>query len=143
MSAVTGGTFGETARRMDSRKCCQKLLKECIDVAMAANIKVEKADGKDEVKIFYYKKDGLKQKITLLLYPIAVKKHKNLKASMLQDLEKGRKCEVDSINGIVCEFGKKYGVETPYNTRVCEVVHRIEEGACQCSFDNVKTILGL
>lgn len=143
MSAVTGGTFGEVAKRMDSRKCCQKLLKECIDVAFAAGIQIGKADGKDAVKYFYYKKDGLWQKITLLFYPAAVKKHKLLKASMLQDLEKGRVCEVDAINGVVCAFGRKYGVATPYNDKVCEIVHEIEEERGTYTFDNVRKFTDL
>ena len=83
------------------------------------------------------------QKITLLfypVYPVAVKKYKLLKASMLQDLEKGRKCEVEAINGVVCEFGRRYSVATPYNDKVCEIIHEIEEGRCTCSFDNVKKL---
>jgi 2-dehydropantoate 2-reductase len=50
------------------------------------------------------------------------------KASMLQDLEKGVKTEVDVINGGVLERGKEYGVETPYNERVVELVHTMERG---------------
>ena len=42
------------------------------------------------------------------------------KASMLQDLERGVKTEVDVINGGVVERGREYGVETPFNERVVE-----------------------
>lgn len=138
MSAVTGGTFGEAVEDLQSRRCCQEILKECIDVAHAANIKIEKIEGKDAAKIFYYKKKGLWQKITFYLLPFTIKKHRLLKASMLQDLEKGKKCEVDAINGVVCEFGRKYGVATPFNDKVCEIIHGIEEGKYRYRFDNVK-----
>lgn len=70
-----------------------------------------------------------------------MKEHKLLKASMLQDLEKGRNCEVDAINGVVCEFGSKYGVKTPYNDKVCEIIHLIEDGKEKCSFEQVRKFL--
>jgi 2-dehydropantoate 2-reductase len=50
------------------------------------------------------------------------------KASMLQDLEKGAKTEVDVINGGVVERGREYGVETPLNERVVELMHSMEWG---------------
>ena len=137
MSAVTGGTFGDAADRKDSRVCCQNIIKECIDVAAAAGIKIEPVQGKDIVKLLNYS-NPIKKKFAFILIPICIKKHAALKASMLQDLEKGKKCEVDAINGVVCAYGKKYGVKTPYNDKVCEIIHGIEEGKYKPSFDNIK-----
>lgn len=142
MSAVMGGTFGDAAERKDSRVCCQNIIKECIDVAKAAGIKIEPVQGKDIVKLLDYN-NPVKKKISNLLIPISIKKHRLLKASMLQDLEKGRKCEIDTINGVVCAYGKKFGVPTPYNDKVCEIVHGIEDGKYTYSFDNVKLFAGL
>ena len=48
------------------------------------------------------------------------------KASMLQDLERGAKTEVDVINGGVVEKGREYGVDTPFNERVVELMHAME-----------------
>ena len=142
MSAVTGGTFGDAANRKDSRACCQNIIKECIDVAAAAGIKIEPVQGKDIVKLLDYN-NPLKKKFAFILIPICIKKHAALKASMLQDLEKGKKCEVDAINGVVCAYGKKYGVKTPYNDKVCEIIHGIEDGKYKPSFDNVKLFSAL
>ncbi len=50
------------------------------------------------------------------------------KASMLQDLEKGVKTEVDVINGGVVERGTEYSVETPLNARVVELMLAMERG---------------
>ena len=36
-------------------------------------------------------------------------------ASMLQDIQRGRKTEIDSLNGAIANLGEKYGVETPIN----------------------------
>ncbi|MCQ2483736.1 MAG: 2-dehydropantoate 2-reductase [Clostridia bacterium] len=143
MSAVMGGTFGDAAERKDSRVCCQNIIKEVIDVCNAAGIKIEPVQGKDIVKLLYYKGNGIKKKISNFLIPICIKKHRLLKASMLQDLEKGRKCEIDAINGVVCAYGRKYGVPTPYNDKVCEIVHGIENGDYKYCFENVKLFAGL
>lgn len=142
MSAVTGGTFGEAAGRKDSRVCCQNIIKECIDVAAAAGIKIEPVQGKDIVKLLDYS-NPLKKKFAYILIPICIKKHDALRASMLQDLEKGKKCEIDAINGVVCAYGKKYGVKTPYNDKVCEIIHGIEDGKYKPSFDNVRLFSSL
>ena len=57
---------------------------------------------------------------------------------MLQDIEKGKKTEVDAINGAVCQTGRKVGCPTPMNDKVVEIIHKIEEGTLSPSFDNLK-----
>ena len=57
---------------------------------------------------------------------IAMRQAGATKASMLQDLERGTKTEVDVINGGVVEKGREYGVQTPLNSRVVELVHAME-----------------
>jgi 2-dehydropantoate 2-reductase len=57
---------------------------------------------------------------------------------MLQDIEKGKKTEVEAINGTVCAFGRKVGCPTPVNDKVVAIIHRIEEGKLTASFDNLK-----
>ena len=142
MSAVCGKTFGEVAKYKPSRKIIQKIIKECIDVASANSIKIEPVQGKDIVKILDYK-SAFKKWLSFVIIPIAIKKHRLLKASMLQDIEKGIPCEIDYINGIVSEYGKKVGVPTPFNDKVVEIVHKFESGELTPSFDNVKYFDGL
>ena len=137
MSAVLGCTFGEAAGNKASRRIVQALIKECIDVCAAGNIKIEPVQGKDIVKLLDYR-SRLKKAISLFIIPIAIRKHAKLKASMLQDLEKNKKTEVDAINGIASAFGRKVGVPTPMNDKVVEIVHRIEAGEFKPSFDNLK-----
>lgn len=49
------------------------------------------------------------------------------KGSMIQDLEKGRKTEVDCINGVVCQKGREAGFPTPYNDKVVELIKEEEK----------------
>ena len=102
LSTVTGATFGEISKNKASRKVAQRIIKECIDVAKAAGIKIEPVQGHKIDKLFDYK-CGLKKALSFALIPVAMKKHGRLISSMLQDLRKGKKCEIDFINGVVCE----------------------------------------
>ena len=137
MSAVLGCTFGEAAKDKRSRKIVQALIKECIDVCATGGIKIEPVQGKDAVKLLNYN-NKLKKAISFFIIPIAIRKHAKLRASMLQDLEKGKKTEVDAINGVVSAFGRKVGCPTPMNDRVVEIIHRIESGELIPTFDNLQ-----
>jgi 2-dehydropantoate 2-reductase len=137
MSAVLGCTFGEAAKDRASRKIVQTLIKECIDVCAAGGIKIEPVQGKDIVKLLDYN-NPVKKAISNFIIPIAIRKHALLRASMLQDLEKGKLTEVDAINGVVSAFGRKVGCPTPMNDKVVEIVHRIEKGELKPQFANLK-----
>ena len=137
MSAVLGCTFGEAASPKESRRIVQALIKECIDVCQVGGIRIEPVQGKDIVKLLNYT-NALKRAFSFFIIPIAIRQHAKLKASMLQDLEKGKLTEVDAINGAVSEYGRKVGFPTPMNDKVVEIIHRIEQGELQPSFDNLR-----
>jgi 2-dehydropantoate 2-reductase len=48
--------------------------------------------------------------------------------SLLQDLLKGRRTEVDYLNGYVVRKGREVGVPTPVNEAIVEVTKRVEAG---------------
>lgn len=50
----------------------------------------------------------------------------NHKPSMLQDIEAGRRTEIDYINGKVVEYGHQAGIPTPYNTMIRGLVKALE-----------------
>lgn len=137
MSAVLGCTFGEAAGNRRSRRIVQTLIKECIDVCSAGGIRIEPIQGKDVVKLLDYS-NPVRKAFSFFIIPIAIRKHARLKASMLQDLEKGKKTEVDAINGAVSAYGRKIGFPTPVNDRVVEIIHRIEDGKLAPSFENLR-----
>jgi len=51
------------------------------------------------------------------------------KTSMLQDIEAGRKTEVEIFGGKVVELGNKYSVPTPANQTVLSIIKVLEEQA--------------
>ncbi len=52
----------------------------------------------------------------------------DVKPSMLQDFERGRKTEIDFINGYVVTLGRASGVPVDMNARITGLVRRIERG---------------
>ena len=49
------------------------------------------------------------------------------KSSMLQDIEMGRKTEIDYINGVIVRLGEQHNVPTPYNRAVYLAVKALED----------------
>ncbi len=49
------------------------------------------------------------------------------KASMLQDVERGRRTEIEVINGAVVDGGLRLGIATPHNDTVVYLIKALEE----------------
>lgn len=136
LGTVIGGLFGDVSEDKAARKVAVRCMKECIDVGHAAGAVFAPVQGKDITKLFYYN-GSLKRAFAEFLLPIAMKKHRGIEPSMLQDLKHGKPCEIDAINGVVCKWGKKYGVPTPINDRIVEVVKKEQAGELSLSKDNI------
>ncbi len=85
----------------------EKICNECINVANAAHVKLPDCDLIEKTK------------------NVARLTAKN-KSSMLQDIERKRKTEIDSINGAIVRIGEEYGVPTPVNSTLVRLVKGIE-----------------
>src|SRR5205807_1964954 len=53
----------------------------------------------------------------------------DLKPSMLQDFERGRRTEIDFINGYVAQLGANNALPVSMNTAITQMVHSIENAA--------------
>ena len=137
LGTVVGGRFGDVSEDPDVRKIAVRCMKECIDVGHAAGETFAPVQGKDITKLFYYK-GAAKRAFAQLLMPIAMKKHRAIEPSMLQDLRNGKPCEVDAINGVVCEWGRKCGVPTPVNDRIVEVIKKEQSGELKLEKSNIR-----
>ncbi len=137
LGTVVGGVFGDVSEGRDAKKVAVRCMKECIDVGHAAGVTFAPVQGKNITALFYYK-GALKRAFATALLPIAMKKHRDIEPSMLQDLKRGKSCEVDAINGIVCDFGRKYGVKTPINDKIRDIIKRAERGELTLSEVNIR-----
>ena len=61
--------------------------------------------------------------------------------SLLQDVMKARRTEIDHLNGYVCRQGRKLGVKTPVNDVVVELFHRHGVGTLKPDPKNLEPLL--
>ena len=73
------------------------------------------------------KKDGIAFDFDFVNYiDEAIKGSTNI-SSMQQDLIKGKRTEIDHLNGAVIKLGKKYGIECPANEAIVEIIKGMEK----------------
>lgn len=106
-SAVLRAPYGVFHASQDARNLMEALMREVIELAGASGVNLVEED----LEKWY---DFLMQ-----LSPEG-------KSSMLQDVEAGRRTEVDIFGGKICELGKQYGVATPVNRTVLQIVKVLE-----------------
>ena len=137
LGTVVGGVFGDVSENKDAAKVAVRCMKECIDVGHATGAEFAPVQGKNITALFYYK-NAIKRAFATFLVPVAMKKHRDIEPSMLQDLKKGKACEIDAINGVVCEWGKKTNTPTPINDRIVEIVKKCEKGELKPQASNIR-----
>jgi len=104
--AVTGKTMAEVIN--------DPILFHLVDVLIKEGVSVARANE------FHLGSD---------YYPYCIDYIRNAghhKPSMLQDIEAGRRTEVDYINGKIVEYGAQAGLPTPYNTMIRGLVKALE-----------------
>jgi 2-dehydropantoate 2-reductase len=66
---------------------------------------------------------------------------RNWRASMAQDVAKGRPTEIDYMNGFVVAKGHERGVPTPVSAAVVDIVHEVEQGIRKPAPQNIELVL--
>ena len=137
LGTCVGGTFGDVAKPWRVRRVAVRTMNECIDVGLTSGVRFAPVQGKDITRLFHYR-TAAKRAVAFALIPAAMKKHYAIVPSMLQDLEKGKSCEVDAINGVVCAWGRRCGVPTPFNDRIAEIIRKEQAGALRWRPENMR-----
>jgi 2-dehydropantoate 2-reductase len=126
LGAVSGLLYREVAEDPDGREVILALWREGFDVGKAQALELEEVLGVPAAALVV--RDPADRDRAEAALEVAMKQAGATKASMLQDLERGIETEVDVINGAVVEKGREYGIETPLNARVVELMHAMERG---------------
>ena len=108
VSAISRKTFGQMCQSQKIRKLLENIMLEVLEIAKAKGVKNPQTMIEEAFKSFD-------------------KMIPEGKTSMLQDIEAGRKTEVEMFAGAVIEMGKKYNILTPYNKFLKEMIEAIEE----------------
>jgi 2-dehydropantoate 2-reductase len=111
LCAITGLRQGEIPRTPALDDYQDRIIEEALAVAAAKGITLADPDIRGSIK-----KQGF------LKYN---------KPSMLQHIEKGRRTEIDSINGALAREGKAVGVATPFNEAIAMLIKGREKRRIQ------------
>jgi 2-dehydropantoate 2-reductase len=138
VSAALGATAGEL---MESDKACDAIILimvESVLTAQALGIKMEPMRSADPAILLEIARADIKNARGLLRALTA--DMRDAKASMLQDLEKGLPCEVDSLNGYLGDMAGRAGVAAPVNQQITGIIRAIQEGSLSCAFSNLDRV---
>lgn len=124
MSAALGCTFGDVLDNDVAMECLAHIADETVKACHKSGYRMVEMNGLNMERLELASHADIPNKLPL--YHQVWEQHRKLKASMLQDLEKGRPCEIDFINGVVAQAGRATGVKTPFNDKVIELVKEAE-----------------
>ena len=132
VTAATGLTSGDCLRDPAIRRFQIRLAAEAVRVGQALGYQLEKIRGA-EPELFVRAMDGDPQSVSQLENLIVPKAASNPRAdiqrpSMAQDILKGRRTEIDAMNGYIARKGAAAGVPAPSHEKLAAIVTRIERG---------------
>lgn len=137
MAAPLAGATGKRSRELfldpDCRRIGGQLGVEAIRVALALGIEMEPIVPDLTTDELIAAPDALLGKGQKALVP-----GKEAPNFISQDLSRGRRTEIDFINGLVCSKGREVGVPTPVNDAAVELIHRLEAGELRPDLANLR-----
>lgn len=108
ITAVTGATYGKVTSIKTNLALFKEAMGEVLTIAKASDIDLREGDIEEFVTLMsHFSPDS--------------------KTSMLQDVEAGRKTEVDYFAGEVIEMGKRLDIPTPVNHVLYCLIKSLEE----------------
>jgi 2-dehydropantoate 2-reductase len=109
LTGALGATYGVVQTSPDAQALMEALMGEVIALAQAAGVDLSEQDIEN-------------------WYPVMNSLSPDGKTSLLQDIEAGRKTEVEIFGGKVLELGRQYGIDTPVNETFYRIVRVLEGG---------------
>lgn len=108
LGAMLGITYGELANTDSTRSIMDRIIEEAFAVTAECGIQQFWSSAEEYKNAFY------NQMIppTVAHFP-----------SMLRDLQRGRRTEIDALNGAVARLGKERRVPTPVNDTIVSLIH--------------------
>jgi 2-dehydropantoate 2-reductase len=132
VTAATGLTTGECLRTERIRRFQIALAGEGVKVGQALGFELEPIRGADP-QLYVRATDGDAQALAEIETKIVPKAGSNPRGdiqrpSMAQDVLKGRRTEIEAMNGYIARKGAEAGVPAPSHEKLTGIVTRIERG---------------
>ena len=108
LSGIAQTSFGHVAQSLPLRTVLQEVIEETVSVARASGVPLPDVDWAEKGR----------------------KNSENLgeaTSSMAQDIARGKRTEIDSLNGYIARRGAELGIQTPVSDTLTALVKLIEE----------------
>jgi 2-dehydropantoate 2-reductase len=143
VTAATGMTSGDCLRDDTIRRFQIRLAGEAIKVGQALGYQLEKMRGVDP-QLYVRALEDDREAIAQIEAVIVPKAGANPRAaiqrpSMAQDILKGRRTEIDAMNGFIARKGAEVGLPAPSHAKIAAIVTRIERGEIKPSPAHLKS----
>ena len=141
LGVLTGQSLGVMLKNKKTRELFLLCYQEVVDVAVALGFRLEKVTDNDPMLLYRPNNSGpFKRWYKDLLVKFVGRKYSGARSSSLQSLERGRKTEIDFLNGYVIEKARQVGIGTPVNSSLTQFVKDIEEGSRPISPQNIQDL---
>ena len=121
LGAIFNVPYGILAEQENSRHIMDEIIHEVFKVMKAAGYSTHWDNAAEYLEAFYG-----------TIVPLAAKH----RSSTLQDIQAGKKTEIDALNGAVIRLGKKQGIAVPCNVMLYNMIRFMEQG-CAVSADRI------
>ncbi len=101
--------YGKILEKNETKNWMEKIVRECYAVGIKKGIALDPPDAEGYLKLL----TGTLIPRTAAHFP-----------SMLQDIKKGKRIDIDALNGAICRMGRELGIATPANQRAVEKIQR-------------------
>lgn len=111
LASILGIPYGPLADHAGTQLLMNQIVSEIFEVAKAKRIKLFWSSPEEYLQSFY-----------IQLIPSTY----DHRPSMAVDLARGKRTEIDAMNGMICRYGAEEGIDTPYNRTVFQLIQIIE-----------------
>ncbi len=138
LGAICGLYLGEMLASRRTRRLFMGITTEVVKVAEKSGVHMEKILPLHSRSLIL---TGSDSRLSLLKKHLLIKivgwKYRKVKSSSLQSLERGKKSEIDFLNGYIVQKGEETGIMTPINSECVRLIKEIEAGKREIHPDNL------
>ncbi len=142
LAGITGLGSAALRREPQAFPICLQIACEALTVAQTLGVRVEPVGGLP-AQAYLEASRGIGREALQAKWVEAGQSLGAGRPSLLQDMLKGRRTEVDYLNGYVVRKGREVGVPTPMNEAIVAITKRLEAGELTQGQANLKLLTTL
>jgi 2-dehydropantoate 2-reductase len=140
VQAMTGLGSKEIADQARGREITIRIAQESAAVGLKQGYRIPKFNGREAEQWAQAGRPDVYAELDAMLKP-KEGAGRNWRASMAQDVIKGRRSEIDFMNGRVVDKGRELGVPTPVSAAVVEIMREIDAGTRKPAPEHIEAAL--